>query len=1265
MAFPEDPLGLRVEIKAGQWTNITGDVYTRDAITHTRGIRSGGTTAEPASVPLTINNRDGKYSPRNPVGPYYGLIGRNTPVRLSLPGGGHFLDLDGDPASYASTPDVAALDITGSLDLRWEGEANWYGPGATMLIGKWGEAGNRSYHLRIQDGALFLHVSRDGVTGPWAGRPLPALPRRAALRATIDTTTPAGGYTFRHYWAESLAGPWTQISADYSVNDSPVTIYAGTAPLTIAPTELNTSPPRRALEGRVYAAQVRAGIDGTLVAAPDFTQRPVGAGAFIDSAGRTWSFSGSATVADRRELFVGEIASWPQKWVPSGADVWTPVQAAGILRRYGQGAKALDSTLRRRIPSGRPIAYWPMEEDREATRAYSPILGVRPAALTGVEFGALDTLPSSKALPKISAGGTLSAIVPAHADRGEWQVELVYNADDKPPPASDVHHELISVSTTGTVRRWVIGMQNADVRVFGFNSSGEDVIFRSISVNSDVFHGWVRLRLWARDNGAGSVEWRLDFQDVGGDAGGYGSTITGTTGHVTAVTATWTEAMAGWGIGHLSVLPTAANSLYTGSDDGYAGETAWARIQRLALEEAIPVSRIAGPLAPQRVGPQRPETLLSLLQEAADADGGMLVESRDRLGLLYRDRSSLYTQEPALVLDYAAGHIAAGSLEPTDDDDATRNDITVTRTGGSSARSLLEEGPLSVQAPPAGIGLYDESVTLNVNDDVQLEYIAPWRLHLGTYDGARYPAVTIRLHKHPELIDTVLGLREGDILRIVNLPPWVAYGPVDLLITGLSETLLPRTWTVTLPCEPGGPWMTAKADHPVYGKANTDGSMLAGPATAVDTTLAVRTTAGPQWTEDQAELPFDVQVGGEVVTVKAVGRVLSGPATFDPTISGWLVDSSTLDRVTAPLPPKAGATAALAITATGTLWAGGVGPLTAVDAVTAGATYRTGFWAYSPTGTDVRPTVSWYNAAGTFQSSSPAPSVIIPAATWTYVSATVTAPAASRARVRPRFVPASAGEVLYVWAPVLLGPAPVVADTFTRSVTGGWGVADSGQAWTASGGTVATDYDVNGTAARHLATTRNLFRVTALNSVVLVDVEVMLRVAVPFTPTGDGVYVYFLARTDPALASFYFARLYVSTGGVAQLSLRKRTPAETLLATASTTLSHEPGTPYWIRFRVEGSALMARAWKDGSPEPAVWHVEATDSDPLVPASGGVGLRSYISNTNTNALPVTIAYDDFQITDSQTFTVTRSVNGVNKPHAARTALALAHPAIASL
>ncbi|SCL43252.1 hypothetical protein GA0074692_6788 [Micromonospora pallida] len=64
------------------------------------------------------------------------------------------------------------------------------------------------------------------------------------------------------------------------------------------------------------------------------------------------------------------------RWDISGTDVWTPIQAAGILRRLGQGAKPLDSALYRRLPRTNPTAYWPLEDPAGSSSARSAVAGV-------------------------------------------------------------------------------------------------------------------------------------------------------------------------------------------------------------------------------------------------------------------------------------------------------------------------------------------------------------------------------------------------------------------------------------------------------------------------------------------------------------------------------------------------------------------------------------------------------------------------------------------------------------------------------------------------------------------------------------------------------------------------------------------------------------------------------------------------------------------------------------------------------------------------
>lgn len=892
MAFPQDPIDLRTELQiGGTWTVVTTDVYTRNPMGIEAGRSEEGVRTNPSKLSMELNNRLGKYSPRNPLSPYYGLIGRNTPVRVSTAHPDSFLLLDGSVSGVASTPDHASLDIAGDIDVRAEVSIDWVnGVRNQALIGKWGADGQRSWMIRVFNGFITFYWTPDGTSASQRiiERTVPRLPKRAALRATLDVDNGASGHTVTLWWGPGVDGPWTQIGAP-ATGAGVTSIFNSTSALEIAPDTPEVSPPRTPFTGRGWRFQVRNGIAGTVVAAPDFRALAEGTTSFADSAGRTWTTAGTAAITNRDFLFHGEISAWPARWDVSGEDVWVPIEAAGVQRRLGQGKKALDSTLRRRVPAFGPLAYWPCEEQDGATHAYSPIDGVAPATVTGFRFAQDDTLGGSSSLPSIEAAGTFTGTVPPPAGAStQWSVHMVYAVDSA--PGADA--EFLSWQSTGTVRRWVIQQASGVARLRGYDADDTVIVSQNIAIGSDVFTGWQRLQFRAIQNG-GNVDHRIDWYNIGGAAGGLSGSYAGTAGRITQVKTVF-GAITGLRVGHFAVLPVGdeagAAAPFFGADHGYSGEFALDRLARLANEESgtVTLTTSDGDVtrSSQAMGPQRPDTLLDLLQECADADGGILYESRDRTGLHYRDRTTLYNQTPALVLDYTAPGEVGPPLEPVEDDQKTRNDVTVTRQGGSSGRAVLEEGPLSIQAPPDGVGLYDESVTLNLADDFQPPRIAGWRLHLGTWDEARYPTVRLMLHAAPHLIPYVLALQVGDRIQILNPPAWLPPGPIDLIVQGYSMVIDQYAWDVALNCTTAGPWTVGIVGDAALGKADTAGSELTAAVSSSATALVVLATQGQTWTRDPAEVPWDAAIGGETVTATAV----SGAAEDDFSVtasSSW------------------------------------------------------------------------------------------------------------------------------------------------------------------------------------------------------------------------------------------------------------------------------------------------------------------------------------------------------------------------------------------
>ncbi|TVZ96528.1 hypothetical protein [Streptomyces sp. BK340] len=102
----------------GAWVDITAtsSVLVRDDsgnIAITKGIRDEGSQTDPSTCALELRNTDGRFSPRNPNGPYYGLIGRNTPVRVSVPdgNGGKSYRIWGEISEWVPNWDTSGSDV--------------------------------------------------------------------------------------------------------------------------------------------------------------------------------------------------------------------------------------------------------------------------------------------------------------------------------------------------------------------------------------------------------------------------------------------------------------------------------------------------------------------------------------------------------------------------------------------------------------------------------------------------------------------------------------------------------------------------------------------------------------------------------------------------------------------------------------------------------------------------------------------------------------------------------------------------------------------------------------------------------------------------------------------------------------------------------------------------------------------------------------------------------------------------------------------------
>jgi hypothetical protein len=1286
LAFPQTPLPIQVEISLDNttWTDITSDVRSDSQIRINRGRSNWASSVEAGQCSFALSNTDGKYSPRNPTGPYYGSIGRNTPVRVSVKTGSVALWLPGTDTDYAATPDNAALDITGDIDVRFDATLlNWYladsaeGAGnrsvLTELVGKYNTTGNQcSWVLYTQDGLLCFSWSPDGTNANSVNAnssvklPVPAS-GRLAVRATLDVDNGSGGLIVRFYTSDSINGAWTQLGADATGNFT-TSIFNSTADLRIgnAIGGLDSSGGYMPALGRVHAVQVLNGIGGTAVANPDFTAQTIGAGSFTDSAGRTWSVNGMAEITNRKTRFVGEVSSWTPVWDTGGFDVTCQVEAAGVMRRMGQGAVPIKSPMVREFTSPSRtniVAYWPMEDASGATSLGSAIDGHPPMMISGaVTPAAYSSWAASDPVPTVDTG-YLRATVPNYTATNYLFLRVFVAV-----PAAGVSstQRLLSVTQSGTATTWSVYLNSAgdlDLRAYsplgaqllstGFNGTHAiNGAQKSIGVELTVSGSDIAYRLFVYDVQQSTLT-NAVFTSTSG-------TLTSQSlGRALQVRFGEDSAMAGTAFGHLAISDSNTGFLSTaGALVGWNGETAAARVHRLGLEESI-TSYATAP-GDEQMGVQGRDTILNLMRDAEGVDEGILAEQRSILGVRLVQRASMYNQTPVFTLDYAGSDGLVAPLAPTEDDQRTSNDVTVQRSGGSSGRATEDEGALSLLPPPDGIGTYASSYTLNLFDDTQPANHAGWRLHLGTWDEIRYPVVSVNLAEAPASIEAATKVDVGCRMQINNPPAWLPPGIVDLRAEGYTETLAQFTWKIDYNCSPCGPYTVAYESD---ARADTDGTTLAAAATSTATTLYALTQAGSSvWTTDVTDLPFDIAVGGETVQVEPSGTVLNSNAGFETGTTGWTPTNATLARSSSI--HRVGSWSALLTTGSGS------NPRAEADmsAVTAGNTYTAMGWLYTPAPLPqvAGINVNWYDASRAYLSTS-GNTTTLKTGVWTPFNAQFTAPVGA-AYAGVLFTVANtpgAGYLLYADNVKLIngatGITSFIKDTFTRTVSNGWGTPDIGAAWTTTGGS-ASDYAVGSGYGSVTLASVNSSRNTSVTAI-HPDSDTYCDMTTSALATGDSLFGAVVARMVDT-SNRYLARLEFNTSNAIVLTVQKSVAgALTQLGTAYTlSLTHVAGTFIRVRFQLSGTTLRAKAWLATSMEPTSWAIEVTDTS--FTAAGSIGTRSISGPSNTNASPQ-IRYENFETINPQTFTVSRSVNGVVKAQSAGADIRLTTPAYVAL
>ncbi len=174
---------FKVEIHLGStlgWVDITADVQGDLKISRT--MPAGGNRADRGRCVLQLDNLTGRYSPRNGAGSWYGLLGRNTPLRVS------------------------AGRLAGSLVARFAGE-----------VPAWPPAWNATGSVRYVDVEAVGVLQRSGQ-GVQA--------KESAMRRAYRASAPVA------YWPMEDGTASTQIGSE--ISGHPPLLASGAAPEFVA-----------------------------------------------------------------------------------------------------------------------------------------------------------------------------------------------------------------------------------------------------------------------------------------------------------------------------------------------------------------------------------------------------------------------------------------------------------------------------------------------------------------------------------------------------------------------------------------------------------------------------------------------------------------------------------------------------------------------------------------------------------------------------------------------------------------------------------------------------------------------------------------------------------------------------------------------------------------------------------------------------------------------------------------------------------------------
>ena len=715
----------------GTWTDITEFVHiTEDSgISITRGAEDEKSETQPGTLALQLDNSSGRFTPTNAGSPYYPNVIKNVPIRVNVAT---------VVKNYIRNPSFEGGE-TGSTD-TW----SWATGVSVLPVG-----------TPVQSGTRAAQVTWNASASDYFQTVVYGLTIGATYTASAYVRVPTGDAAVRvrmggiNSSASAVNDAYTRLMVSFTATASVMTLQ-------VIP---STTP---AAGDLVYVDAVQ-----------------------VEESSSATTFDSAA--AQLHPRFFGVVNEWPIRW--QGLYSTVSITATDLFKMLSR-TEALRPMLTQEVLSQQPHACYPLDEESGATSGgdVSGNIGPQPAAI--VQAGSGGTLAFAGGTAPLGVSGA-PLLTPASASAGKYLKAALGSAFQSASVTQQILVEAwFSTSTQGRI---ILGLSSADQEyvLLLYLAAGTGYL----TVESDqpgvsavtTTAGSTNLADGALHHVIYDAEVKELYVD-GVSIGAFGgilavsdlSTLTVGASHLGGNI--WSGSLSNVAVyANTALSATDLAGHYTAGTTGYSGETADARIGRLAGYAGIPTGILGdftGGIAQQA---ELGSTPLDHLREVETTESAKLLCDRGAPSVILQSRSIRYNPGISGTLTYA--DLETDDIELADDDQKMVNTAIVSRPGGARQRMVAATAR-------ATYGPYETSTEVLRTNDTEVSDLGHWLVSRYAdpppeLRGVKVEASTLGLSTYRALLAADIST----VLTITSLPVEAPASTMTVTIEGYTEKI--------------------------------------------------------------------------------------------------------------------------------------------------------------------------------------------------------------------------------------------------------------------------------------------------------------------------------------------------------------------------------------------------------------------------------------------------------------------------------------------